>query len=68
MLCCERGLWPLLSMNPDLRTAPMEGQRVRVVLELAEEPRLSDEQPRELWQTWVEHGPHGPIDDDTDVP
>jgi hypothetical protein len=46
----------------------MEGQRVRVVLEPVEEPRLSSEQQRELWQAWIEHSPQGPIEDDTDVP
>ena len=48
----------------------MDGQRVRVVLEPVEEPRLSSEQQRELWQAWVDRGPQGPIDDgpDTDIP
>jgi hypothetical protein len=48
----------------------MEGQRVRVVLEPVDEPRLSNEQQRELWQAWIERGPQGPIEDgpDTDVP
>jgi hypothetical protein len=48
----------------------MDGQRVRVVLEPVEEPRLSAEQQRELWQAWVERGPQGPIEDgpDTDIP
>jgi hypothetical protein len=48
----------------------MDGQRVRVVLEPVEEPRLSSEQQRELWQSWIEHGPQGPIEDgpDTDIP
>ena len=48
----------------------MEGQRVRVVLEPVEEPRLSSEPQRELWQAWIERGPQGPIEDgpDTDIP
>jgi hypothetical protein len=48
----------------------MDGQRVRVVLETVEEPRLSNEQQRELWQAWIERGPQGPIEDgpDTDIP
>jgi hypothetical protein len=48
----------------------MDGQRVRVVLEPVEEARLSDEQQRELWQTWIDRGPQGPIEDgpDTDLP
>ncbi len=48
----------------------MDGQRVRVVLEPVEEPRLSNEQQRALWQAWIERGPQGPIEDgpDTDIP
>ena len=48
----------------------MDGQRVRVVLERVEEPRLSNEQQRELWQAWIERGPQGPIEDgpDTEIP
>jgi hypothetical protein len=48
----------------------MEGKRVHVVLEAIEEPRISAEKQRELWQAWVERGPQGPIEDgvDTDFP
>ena len=48
----------------------MEGKRVRVVIESLEEPRLSAERQRELWQAWAERGPHGPIEDgpDTELP
>ena len=48
----------------------MDGKRVGVVLEPVEEPKLSKEQQRELWQAWLERGPQGPIEDgpDTDVP
>ena len=48
----------------------MDGQRVRVVLEPFEEPRLSTQQQHELWQAWIEHGPQGPIEDadDTEMP
>jgi hypothetical protein len=48
----------------------MEGKRVRVVLEAVDEPRISAERQRELWQTWAERGPQGPIEDgpDTDSP
>ena len=41
----------------------MEGKRVRVVIETLDEPRISAEQQRELWQAWVERGPQGPIED-----
>ena len=48
----------------------MEGQRVRVMLEPVDEPKLSAQQQRELWRAWIETGPHGPIEDgaDTDIP
>jgi len=48
----------------------MEGKRVRVVLEILDEPRISPEHQRELWQAWADRGPQGPIEDgpDTDVP
>ena len=45
----------------------MEGQRVRVVLEAFDEPRLSTQQQNELWQTWIERGSDGPIEDDHDT-
>jgi hypothetical protein len=40
----------------------MDGQRVRVVLESFDEPRLSTQQQHDLWQAWIERGPKGPID------
>jgi len=48
----------------------MDGKRVRVVLEPVEEQRLSVQQQRESWRTWIERGPQGPIEDgpDTDIP
>ena len=48
----------------------MEGQRVRVVLESFDEPRLSTQQQHDLWQAWIERGPKGPIEDgrDTEIP
>lgn len=48
----------------------LEGKRVRVVLEAVDEPRISTERQRELWQAWAEHGPQGPIEDgpDTELP
>jgi hypothetical protein len=48
----------------------LEGKRVRVMLEVLDEPRISPAQQRELWQAWVERGPQGPIEDgpETDLP
>jgi hypothetical protein len=50
---------------------PLEGRRVQVVIELAEESdrELSPEAKAQLWQEWVDHGPQGPIDEeDSDFP
>lgn len=48
----------------------MDGKRVHVLLEPVDEQQLSARQQRELWQTWIEQGPDGPIEDgiDTDTP
>ena len=48
----------------------LDGKRVRVVLESIEDLHLAAEQQRELWLSWIENGPQGPIDDapDTDLP
>ncbi|HEX3554391.1 MAG TPA: hypothetical protein VIA62_14290 [Thermoanaerobaculia bacterium] len=50
---------------------PLEGRRVHVVIELAEESdrQLSPTAKAQLWQAWVDHGPQGPIDEeDSDFP
>jgi hypothetical protein len=48
----------------------LEGRRVRVVLEPVDEIQLSAEEQRALWQSWVERGDQGPIEDgpDTELP
>jgi len=45
---------------------PLEGRRVRVVIEPLDEGEvtLTPNQQAQLWRTWVEHGPQGPIDED----
>ena len=50
----------------DHAVPPLEGQRVRVVLEPLADSELelsADEQTR-LWEAWVDHGPQGPIEDE----
>jgi hypothetical protein len=44
----------------------LEGRRVRVQLEVIDEPELqmSSEDQARAWASWVEHGPQGPLDDD----
>jgi len=50
----------------DSAVPPLEGRRVRVVIEPLDEGEviLSPNQQAELWRTWVERGPQVPIDED----
>jgi hypothetical protein len=46
-------------------SAPFEGKRVRVVLELVDDDvRLAPAEQGLAWNAWVTHGPDGPIEDD----
>ena len=46
---------------------PLEGKRVRVVLELVDDDvRLTPEEQARAWSTWLRSGPDGPIPDDGD--
>ena len=46
-------------------SAPFEGKRVRVVLELVDEDlRLSAAEQATSWAAWIANGPDGPIEDD----
>jgi hypothetical protein len=46
----------------------LEGQRVRVVLEPAEndEQKLSSEEQARLWSEWATNGDQGPINDEAE--
>lgn len=70
MVTSKKGVVRGRTIELDSTVPEMDGQRVRVVLEPVEEPRLSNEQQHELWQAWIERGAQGPIEDgpDTDVP
>jgi hypothetical protein len=50
----------------ELDSAPegLEGRRVLVVVEPAEEASLSPEAQRAAWDVWAGRGPQGPIEDD----
>ena len=50
----------------DSAVPPLEGRRVRVVIEPLEEVEvvLSPEMQAQLWRTWMERGPQGPLDED----
>ena len=43
---------------------PLEGKRVRVVLEPVDEPDLSGVSNAEAWRQWLTSGPQGPIEDE----
>ena len=44
---------------------PMDGQRVRVLIALADDDaQLSAAEQAKAWNAWVERGPQGPIEDD----
>ncbi len=44
----------------------LDGKRVRVRLDLLKEHRkLSSAEQAEVWREWVESGPQGPIEDDS---
>ena len=51
---------------------PLEGKRVRVRIEPAEdsEAELQPEAQAQLWQEWIDHGPQGPVEleEEPDLP
>ena len=48
---------------------PLDGQRVLVTLERAEEPELDQAQTLDAWNAWIASGSQGPIaDDDPEFP
>jgi len=70
MMTTKTGLLRGATIELESAVPEMDGQRVRVVLEPLEEKQLSSQQQREFWQTWIDGGPEGPIEDDvdTDIP
>ena len=53
----------------DAPVPPLDGQRVRVVIEAEIEDReLSPEENAGLLREWAKHGPQGPLADDDDFP
>ncbi|HEX4963734.1 MAG TPA: hypothetical protein VF173_23105 [Thermoanaerobaculia bacterium] len=53
-------------------TPPLEGKRVRIRIEPAEdsEAEIRPEEQAQLWQEWVAQGPQGPVDleEEPDLP
>ncbi len=52
------------TITMDLVVPPLEGRRVRVVIEPLDEGEvtLTPNQQAQLWREWVERGPQGPIE------
>ncbi len=48
----------------DAPVPPLDGKRVAVFLEPADEPALERPIQMNAWQDWVANGPQGPIEDD----
>jgi hypothetical protein len=48
----------------DAPVPPLDGQRVRVLIVLADDVQLRPEQQAEAWRQWTADGPQGPIGDD----
>lgn len=50
----------------DERVPELEGKRVRIVMEPADETDASIDTFR-LWREWCERGPQGPLEDEADA-
>jgi hypothetical protein len=49
----------------DSPVPPLEGQRVRVVIALADEDvQIEPAEQAKAWSQWIANGPQGPIEDD----
>jgi hypothetical protein len=49
----------------DVAIPPLEGRRVHVLIETADDDLvLSRQQTAAFWNEWLTHGPQGPLEDD----
>jgi hypothetical protein len=72
MTASRHGVVSGRTITLDADVPPLEGKRVRVLIETAEDSDLKiqpDEQAR-LWQQWMSQGPQGPLgeEDLADLP
>lgn len=69
MTAAREGILHGQTIELDQAVPPLEGRRVRVLIEPLEEGEivLTPEAQGHLWQVWVEKGPQGPIEDDDDL-
>lgn len=51
-----------LTVTLDVAVPSMEGMRVLVLLEPAEEPLISVAEAEAAWKHWLERGPQGPLE------
>jgi hypothetical protein len=64
-----RGVLHGATITLDTPVPPLDGQRVRVVIEAETDDReLSPEENVGLLREWAKHGPQGPLADDEDFP
>lgn len=69
MTAAREGILHGQTIELDQAVPPLEGRRVRVFIEPLEEKDivLTSEAQEQLWQTWVEKGPQGPIEEDDEL-
>lgn len=64
-----RGVLHGATITLDAPVPPLDGQRVRVVIEAETADReLTPEENAGLLRQWAKHGPQGPLADDDDFP
>jgi hypothetical protein len=69
MANAARGVLHGATITLDAPVPPLDGQRVRVVIEPETEHHdLTPAENAALLREWAKHGPQGPIDDDEDFP
>jgi len=66
MTAARQGVLHGQTIELDQAVPPLEGRRVRVLIEPLEESdiALTPEAQEQLWQAWIEKGPQGPIEED----
>jgi hypothetical protein len=70
MTASRKGVLSGKTITLESEVPPLEGMKVRVLIEPAEESdhSLSPQDQARLWQDWVARGPQGPIELEEDHP
>jgi hypothetical protein len=68
MTASRKGVLSGRTITLESEVPPLEGMKVRVVIEPAEEAdlTLSPQDQARLWQAWVARGPQGPMEPEED--